>query len=102
MNRGHFYKLLLILFILAWSFYSMYPPTGRNLYEVFVEKSFKQDAAYTNLIAEYKSLAKKNPERRRTLSAPTAICVPPSARMTSLAISLTMMPRRRRIQRSSS
>ena len=63
MNRGHFYKLSLILFILAWSFYSMYPPSGRNLYEVFTEKSFKQDAAYTNIVAEYKSLAKKNPER---------------------------------------
>jgi SecD/SecF fusion protein len=63
MNRGHLWKLLLILFILAWSFYSMYPPTGRDLFEVFYEKSFKHDAAFTNIVSEYKSLDKKNPNR---------------------------------------
>ena len=63
MNRGHLWKLLLILFILAWAIYSMYPPNGRDLFEVFMEKSYKQDAAFTNIVAEYKDLSKKNPGR---------------------------------------
>jgi SecD/SecF fusion protein len=63
MNRGHLYKLLLILFIIAWSFYSMYPPTGRDMFEVFMEKSWKTDAAWTNIVTTYKELRQKNPER---------------------------------------
>jgi SecD/SecF fusion protein len=63
MNRGHLWKLLLIVFVVGWSLYSMYPPTGRDLFEVFYEKSYKHDAAFTNIVNEYKSLDKKNPKR---------------------------------------
>ena len=63
MNRGHLYKLLLILFILSWSIYSMLPLKSREIYEVFLEKSYKHDAAFTNIVNDYKRLAKENPER---------------------------------------
>lgn len=64
MNRGHLYKLLLILFIIAWSFYEMLPFTGRDLVQVFLEKPpYKPDAAYTNIVKEVRELQKKFPER---------------------------------------
>ncbi len=63
MNRGHLYKLLLIVFIIAWSLYSIYPPKGRDLAEVFKEKSGKPDATYTNILSEYKKLEAANPGR---------------------------------------
>ncbi len=63
MNRGHLWKLLLIIFLLAWSFYTIYPPEGRDLFQVFLENSFRHDAAFTNIVNEYKALEKKNPQR---------------------------------------
>ena len=64
MNRGHLYKLLLIVFILAWAWYSMTPLTGRNLVGVFLEKSpYKPDATYTNIVKEVKELEKQAPDR---------------------------------------
>jgi SecD/SecF fusion protein len=63
MNRGHLYKLLLIVFIIAWSMYSVYPPEGRDLVQVFKEKSGKPDATYTNILTELKKLEAANPGR---------------------------------------
>lgn len=63
MNRGHLWKLLLTIFILAWSFHSIYPPSGRPLFEVFMEKSYKHDHSFSNIVAQYRELEKKAPER---------------------------------------
>ncbi|MBI5387202.1 MAG: protein translocase subunit SecD [Verrucomicrobia bacterium] len=63
MNRGHFWKFLLTVFILAWSFASIYPPSGRDMFGVFLENSYKQDGVFTNIVTHYRDLQKKNPER---------------------------------------
>ena len=64
MNRGHLYKLLLIVFILAWAWYSFSPLNGTNLVEVFLEKGpYKPDAAYTNIVKEVRELQKTHPDR---------------------------------------
>jgi len=63
MNRGHLWKFLLVIFAVGWSFYEIYPPRGRDLTEVFVEKAFKRDATFTNILAELKKLQQTNPGR---------------------------------------
>jgi hypothetical protein len=35
MKQSHLWKLLLIVFVVAWSLAEMYPPTGRDLLEHF-------------------------------------------------------------------
>ena len=63
MNRGHLYRLLLIIFAVSFALYEMYPPRGRDLVQVFQEKSGKPDATYSNILAEVKRLQIANPGR---------------------------------------
>jgi hypothetical protein len=35
MNRNHFWKLALIVGLVAWSFYEIYPPNNRDLVQYF-------------------------------------------------------------------
>ena len=39
MNRSHFWKLVLILLVVAWSVSEIYPPTSKNLIEAFEQQS---------------------------------------------------------------
>lgn len=63
MNRSHLYKFLFIIFVLAWAFYYIYPPQGRDIVEVFKEKAStpRKDQAYTNLLQQVESLRKDAP-----------------------------------------
>ncbi len=63
MNRNHLFKFLLILFLLGWSFYEIYPPTGKNLISHFEERSRNRDAAFTNIVTKARELDKANPVR---------------------------------------
>ena len=63
MTRRHLYTLLFILFLVGWAFYSMYPWQSRDLFEVFQERAYHRDTAYTNIVQTYQKLAKENPSR---------------------------------------
>ncbi len=65
MNRNNLPKLVIVIAILIWAFYEMYPPVGRNLAEFFQEKAVasRKDAAYTNIIESLNALQKANPAR---------------------------------------
>src|SRR5438477_1808952 len=65
MNRNHLWKLLLILFIVAWSAFEIYPPSGRNIIEVFNEEALpqKRDATFTNILQQAQQLQKENTNR---------------------------------------
>ena len=65
MNRSHLWKLLLILFILAWAVYSQVPWKGRNVLTIFQERSVrdKRDAAYSNIVQQAQINQKENPQR---------------------------------------
>src|ERR1051325_11529421 len=65
MNRNHLWKLLLILFVVAFSLFVSYPPTGRNILEVFQEESLptKRDANFTNILQRAQQLEKKTTNR---------------------------------------
>jgi SecD/SecF fusion protein len=63
MNRKHFWKLLLILFVVGWSLYEVYPPRGKNLLEVFKKEARVRDATYSNVVARAEELEKEFPGR---------------------------------------
>lgn len=63
MTRNHFWKLLLVLLVLSWSLYEMFPPTGQNLVEHFEQRAVRRDAAFTNILNQARALEKSNPVR---------------------------------------
>ncbi|MBI1839273.1 MAG: hypothetical protein HYR88_00270 [Verrucomicrobia bacterium] len=63
MTRNHFWKLLLILFVLGWAFYELYPPTGQNLVDYFEQKGVRRDATFTNIVSQARALEKQNSAR---------------------------------------
>lgn len=63
MNRNHFWKFALIVFVVAWAIYELYPPSGRSLVQVFRERAVARDAAYTNIVDQLQTLQKERPDR---------------------------------------
>jgi SecD/SecF fusion protein len=51
MKRNNTWKFLFVLFIIGWSFFEMYPPTSRDLVQVFAARSEKSDATFSNILA---------------------------------------------------
>src|SRR6187200_869047 len=63
MNRNNRWKWALVVFIVAWSIWELYPPTGRNIVEVFQERAAAKDATFNGIVQTAQELGKKNPER---------------------------------------
>ncbi len=65
MNRNHLWKLLLILFVVAWSGFEIYPPNAQNIVDVFQEEAgmVKRDAAFTNILERARQIQKENTNR---------------------------------------
>jgi len=63
MNRNNFWRFVIVVLVVAWSIYEIYPPTGRELTVVFQERAVKRDAAYTNIVERLQPLQQKTPER---------------------------------------
>jgi SecD/SecF fusion protein len=63
MNSSHLWKLLLIVFVVAWSVNEMTPPTDRNLIDVFEEKATVKDAKFTAILEQARKLQAQEPAR---------------------------------------
>jgi len=65
MNRSHLYKLLLVIFITAWSIYELWPPTSRDLLDEFVAQAKvpSGDTNFAAIVATARSMNATNPER---------------------------------------
>src|SRR5262245_37511426 len=63
MNRNNTWRFVIVVLVVAWSIYEIYPPTGRNLALVFQERAVRRDAAYTNIVERLQPLQQKAPER---------------------------------------
>src|SRR5579863_7269082 len=62
MNRNNLTRFFIVLIVLAWAFYEMYPPVGEDLGQYFQEQAKgPKDAAYTNIIETIATLQKANP-----------------------------------------
>lgn len=95
MNRNHLWKLLIIVFVVAWSAYEITPPQSRDLLVEFQdpEKTFKRDTNYSAIVEQAKKLQAANPKRNyRNLRRPSARTI-----SRSISRSFRKRPPRRRI-----
>lgn len=63
MNRNNLWKFVIVLLVLAWSFYEMYPPVGRSLVSVFQDKAYRKDANFNAIVAKANELDKERPDQ---------------------------------------
>ncbi|MHB8524379.1 MAG: protein translocase subunit SecD [Limisphaerales bacterium] len=61
MKRNNYWRLVIVLGVLVWSFVEMYPPTSRNLIAVFQEEAVKKDTNFTAIVEKVVKLEKARP-----------------------------------------
>ncbi len=62
MNRNHLWRFVLVVLVLVWSLYEAYPPTSRNLVQVFREKAIVKDTNFVAIVREAVNLERAAPE----------------------------------------
>ncbi len=60
MTRRNLWRTLLVLFILAWSIYELYPPTPRDLLKTFEDQAEVKDTNFTAIVSQAMALQKQN------------------------------------------
>jgi SecD/SecF fusion protein len=66
MNRNNFWRFVLVVFVVLWSLYELYPPSSRDLVQYFRERAVKTSAnlaTFTNIMAKAEALQKAMPEK---------------------------------------
>jgi SecD/SecF fusion protein len=63
MNRNNFWRFTLVVLVILWSLYELYPPQGRDLLLVFREKATARDASFTAILQKAQALQKAMPEK---------------------------------------
>src|SRR5690242_9572424 len=63
MNRNNFWKFVLVLVVVGWSFLELYPPTPRDLVQTFRENAVKRDPTLNAMVAKAQALQKERPDR---------------------------------------
>ena len=58
MKQNNFGRFLLVIAIILWSLYEVYPPTSRDLVQEFTSRAVKKDATFTNILAQAEALQK--------------------------------------------
>ncbi|MGB7767473.1 MAG: protein translocase subunit SecD [Verrucomicrobiia bacterium] len=63
MKKNDFWKFILVVFIVCWSLYEMYPPTSRDLVREFETRAVNRDATFKDIVARLEPLEKARPDR---------------------------------------
>ena len=63
MNRNNFWRFTLVVLVVLWSLYELYPPQGRDLLIFFREKATSRDAAFMTIFQKAQALQKAMPEK---------------------------------------
>src|SRR6266567_969838 len=63
MKRKNLWKWLLVIFIVAWSLWEIYPPTNRDLVEEFKSRAVNTDTNFTAILDRVQTLEKQAPGR---------------------------------------
>jgi SecD/SecF fusion protein len=63
MNRNHLWRFVLVVLVLVWSLYEIYPPRSKNLVQVFREKAIARDATFSQIIHDAQNLERATPGR---------------------------------------
>ncbi len=73
MKQNNFGRFILVVCIVLWSLYEIYPPTSRDLVKEFSSRARNQDAAFTNILAEVAALQKTGTNTSEFVQLETAI-----------------------------
>ncbi|HLX95232.1 MAG TPA: protein translocase subunit SecD, partial [Verrucomicrobiae bacterium] len=63
MKNNDFWKFILVAFIICWSLYEIYPPTGRDLVQEFEARAGNRDATFNGILSRLEPLQKARPDR---------------------------------------
>src|SRR5262245_12120069 len=63
MNRNNLSRFIIVLIVLAWSLYEIYPPKARDLSVVFRERAINRDTNFTAIVQKAMQLQKANPDK---------------------------------------
>jgi len=65
MKRNNLWRLTIVLVVLFWSLYEMYPPTGRDLVQQFTKDArvAPNDTTFSNIVFQARELQQANPDR---------------------------------------
>src|SRR5215831_14411488 len=65
MNRNNVWRFALVLLVVLWSFYELYPPKGKDLVQYFREHAVStRDGSFSNIVARVQALQKTAPEKQ--------------------------------------
>jgi SecD/SecF fusion protein len=62
-TQSNCWKLVLVLSVIAWSLYEMYPPVGRSLAKQFQATAMRKDAEFAAIMSREQSLQRERPGR---------------------------------------
>src|ERR1051325_2030463 len=64
MNRNNFWRFVLVMLVIVWSLYELYPPTGRDLVLAFRDRAVNRaDTNFTAIVQKAMALRSQFPER---------------------------------------
>src|SRR5271154_4121432 len=63
MKQNNRWRFILVILIVAWSLYEIYPPTSRDLVQEFSSRAENTDAAFTNILQRLVPLDTARPDR---------------------------------------
>src|SRR5882724_16724 len=64
MNRNNVWRLFLVVMVLVWSLFELYPPRGRDLLEVFRGKALSRgDTNFTAIVQKAIALQRAAPDK---------------------------------------
>ena len=58
MNRNNVWRFVLVVLVVLWSLYELYPPKGRNLVMVFRERAVNRDTTFNGIVQKAQELEK--------------------------------------------
>jgi len=62
MNRNSFWRWALVALLVAWALYELYPPTGRDLIEVFKTEAVRKGDTFERIVDRAETLKQENPQ----------------------------------------
>lgn len=62
-SPNHRWKLFLVIFVILWSLYEIYPPVGREVTSQFREQAVGKDATFAAMVARLHTLQRERPQR---------------------------------------
>ncbi len=63
MQRNNFWRTILVVFVTAWAVFELYPPSDRNIIDVFEGHVTRKDTNFNAIITQARKLDKEFPDR---------------------------------------